>query len=354
MAKAKKLKSGNWRCLVYDYTDENGKRHYESFTAETKKEAEYLAAEFLLKKGEKKKKEKYEDITLTEAIDRYIASEDAILSPTTIAGYRKIQRNRFKGLMSLKISEIDNDILKHAVNEEMKIKGRNGKQLSPKTIKNSFGLITATLGWYAPDFKVKVPLPQTSEKIIELIDAKTIMKLVQGSDIELPVLLAMWLSFSMSEIRGLTKSKSIRGDYIAVEEVVVDVENKAVRKDKPKTISRVRLHRIPPYIKKLIDDVEGDVIVPMTRYNIYYRFTSMLERVGLPHMTFHQLRHLNASIMAALNIPDKYAQERGGWKTDRVMKKVYTHTFSEERQNVDNKIDSYFENIMQHEMQHTK
>ncbi len=50
MAKAKKLKSGSWRCLVYDYTDLDGKQHYESFTAPTKKEAEYLAAEFSLTK----------------------------------------------------------------------------------------------------------------------------------------------------------------------------------------------------------------------------------------------------------------------------------------------------------------
>lgn len=38
-------------------------------------------------------------------------------------------------------------------------------------------------------------------------------------------------------------------------------------------------------------------------------------------MTFHDLRHLNASVMAALRIPDKYAQERGGWKSDKIMKK---------------------------------
>ena len=46
MAKAKKLKSGNYRVLVPDYKDENGKWHYKSFTAPTKKEAEYTAAEF--------------------------------------------------------------------------------------------------------------------------------------------------------------------------------------------------------------------------------------------------------------------------------------------------------------------
>lgn len=56
--------------------------------------------------------------------------------------------------------------------------------------------------------------------------------------------------------------------------------------------------------------------------------------------------------MALLRIPDKYAQERGGWKSDNVMKNIYMQTFSEERERVDNVIDSYFENIMQHEIQH--
>ena len=50
MAKAKKLPSGKWRALVYDYTDSNGKRKYQSFTAETKKEAEFLAAHYCLNK----------------------------------------------------------------------------------------------------------------------------------------------------------------------------------------------------------------------------------------------------------------------------------------------------------------
>lgn len=35
--------------------------------------------------------------------------------------------------------------------------------------------------------------------------------------------------------------------------------------------------------------------------------------------------------------------KRGGWKTDEVMKKVYTHTFSDEREKVDNVINNFFE-----------
>ena len=43
---------------------------------------------------------------------------------------------------------------------------------------------------------------------------------------------------------------------------------------------------------------------------------------------------------------DEYAQERGGWSSDRVMKCVYTHTFSDERKKVDETIDNYFETLL--------
>lgn len=374
MPTARKLPSGSWRCQVFSHyepvynadgspaIDDSGKqkqrRVYESFTSDNptstgKKEAELMAAQFSLDK-KNKRKQRIDNITLYQAIDKYILSSDAILSPTTIEGYRKIQRNRFRGLMGMKLNSITNEILKSAVNAESKMITKSGKQISPKTIKNAFGLVTAVLNEYVPGIQINVPLPQPEEKIIELIDAQTIFDLVKGSDIELPVLLAMWLSFSMSEIRGLTKSGSIRNDYIVIKDVIVDVENKPLRKKKPKNTSRVRMHHIPPYIKSLIDRAEGDQLVTLPRYSIYHRFTTMLENAGLPHMTFHQLRHLNASIMAVLNIPDKYAQERGGWKTDRVMKKVYTHTFCDERKAVDSIIDNYFSRIVQHEMQHEK
>lgn len=63
-------------------------------------------------------------------------------------------------------------------------------------------------------------------------------------------------------------------------------------------------------------------------------------------MTFHQLRHMNASVMALLNVPEKYAQERGGWKTPHTMKRVYQHTFSREREAFDKTIDAYFERMI--------
>lgn len=102
-----------------------------------------------------------------------------------------------------------------------------------------------------------------------------------------------------------------------------------------------------------IDRVDGDIIVPMSGAALYHKWIRVQTQNGIEHhMTFHDLRHLNASVMALLSIPDRYAQDRGGWKSDKVMKKTYMQVFSDERIQVDNIIDDYFENAMQHEMQY--
>ena len=83
----------------------------------------------------------------------------------------------------------------------------------------------------------------------------------------------------------------------------------------------------------------------------------MLKKNGLPHMSFHDLRHVNASVMAMLNVPDKYAMKRGGWKTDKIMKGTYMQTYRAERIAVDHKIDDYFNTFIEkssHESSHKK
>ena len=53
MAKATKLKSGNWRCKAY-YVNEQGMTTSKSFTAGSKKAAEIMAREFSVNKEHKK------------------------------------------------------------------------------------------------------------------------------------------------------------------------------------------------------------------------------------------------------------------------------------------------------------
>lgn len=362
MARAKKLNSGTWRTLVYSHTetvDGKPKRKYESFTADTKRESEYLASEFSFTR----KRQKITGLTLGEAMDQYIGSKDGILSPTTIEGYRKIRKNYLDDIIEINISKITKEVIQNAINKEAKrVSPRTGKPLSPKTIANIHGLVSATLDMYLPELTLKTTLPAKKKRLVELPAAGDVMRAVRGTEIELPCMLAIWLSYSLSEIRGIKISSISDDGYITVKEVIVDVDGKPVHKSATKEYDRTRRSKIPPYINDLIVRQESYLraketgidgyLVPMSGKGIYNRFLTVMKNNGLPHTRFHDLRHINASVMLKLGVPDKYAMERGGWSTPDTLRKVYQHTFSDERKAIDERIDSYFESIMQHEMQH--
>ena len=361
MAKAKKLPSGKWRTQVYDYTetlpDGRKKKHMKSFTADTKKESEYLASQYAFTR----KSAPATSMTLQEGIEKYIATYSAVLSSTTIEGYKTIKENAFKSIMSTPISKIDSDIMQRAVNEECQRKSTSrrckGKPISSKTVVNEYGLVASVIKKYSPGTILVVKLPTPARVIHNISSPDVIFNMVKGTKIELPVLLAMWLSFTLSEIKGLTKSGSIKGDYIFIDQVTVTVDGKEIDKKIAKNDARNRMLLMPEYIKQLIDKVPTDRLVTISAKAVSNRFTYMLKKNGLPHMSFHDLRHVNASVMAMLNVPDKYAMERGGWKTDKIMKGTYMQTYRAERIAVDQKIDEYFNSFIEessHKSSHKK
>ena len=66
-------------------------------------------------------------------------------------------------------------------------------------------------------------------------------------------LLAAWLSLTMSEIRGLTKSRSVQYGQLVLGETVVRVNRQDVHRAHGKEENRLRMLTIPPYIARLIE-----------------------------------------------------------------------------------------------------
>ncbi len=115
--------------------------------------------------------------------------------------------------------------------------------LSPKRLQNEWSLIASVIRKYTSsldDVLRNIELPEVPERVPDLIPAEVLLPAIKDTELELPVLLAAWLSFSMSEIRGLTKSKSISGDHIRIAEVVVVVAGKDHRKEIAKNKYRNR------------------------------------------------------------------------------------------------------------------
>lgn len=327
-----KLASGNYRCKIYLGTDENGKRITKSVTRPTAKEArlaaDVLAAEY--------KQHKSGNISLGQAMEEYISLKSNILSPSTLQAYKSIVKYHFADIKRYSIMQLTEDDLQKSINLA-------AAKLSPKTVSNMAGFLSAVLKTYRPAFDYSIAIPRKTRKIKNLPPPVTIIRAVKGTSSELPVLLAMWLTLRMSEIRGLRK-QDIKGDILTINQVKLTISGQDITRPQAKTADSNRRLRVPPYILELINQLpeNQEYLCPEKSTTISNRFYRLLDKKGIEHIAFHDLRHLAASVMLQLNIPDKYAMERGGWSTDSTLKNVYQHTFSQERQNIDNMIDSYF------------
>lgn len=329
--KAQKLPSGNWRCRVYDKQTKKCK----SFTASTKKEAELLGLEWLNGRQTKNTNQ----MTIGEMIDEYISNKENILSPSTLDGYRRVKKNNLIELCDYTISEINDVVVQKHFNSLSLTK-------SPKTVRNAHGLLISVLNVYAPELNIHTTLPKKQKKIKTFPDIEDVIRVIRNTDIELPCLMAIWLGMRMSEIRGAKKS-DIHNGVLTIKDVIVTVDGKHILKNQTKTVDSTRQIALPPYIQNLIDKQPTEYLTELTGNAIYKRLSRLLQKNELEHITFHDLRHLNASTMLRLGVPDKYAMERGGWSSTNIMKSVYQHTFTDERKNIDKRIDDYFDNIVQ-------
>lgn len=337
MATAKKLPSGNWRVRVYDKKTDK----YKSFTASTKRQAELMAVEYL--NGLKISKS---DITVKQAVENYIASKDKTLSVSTIRGYEIIKRNAIEDIKDIKLCDIDEVVLQKWAN-------KNAETYSAKSIRNQFGLITASLkqNKINLDFNSVLLKPkQKNEMLIPNIDdMKKIIEITKGTDIETAILLALLLGLRRSEICAL-KWSDYDGEKIKIHSAAVtDKNNKTIIKNTNKSYAGTRELTVPDILKTSLDAQErsGDFIVNMTKPGrLLERFHRICKKNGLPKFTIHSLRHANASLMLLQGVPDKYAMERLGQATNNMLKNVYQHTFNDEQKKISDNLNNKFNEII--------
>lgn len=328
----KQLPSGSWNIVL--------RAEGQSVTEPTRElclaRARAIRAGFLEAKADRAAR----GLTLGEAYSSYIAAREGVLSPSTVRGYIALKRNSFPMLMPRPI----NSLTSEQVQGEVSRMARAGK--SRKSIANATGLLTSVMREYAPGVKLQLRLPQGAKhelRHIEDEEIPAIMSAVRGTEIELPVLMGLWLGMRVSEIRG-ARIEDIRDGRIHICRAIVDDRDGKPVEKPPKTFSGDRWVPLPEEIMKLIAALgrsEGQ-IVQLSGQAIYKRFSRALEKAGIEHCRFHDLRHANAAVMVRLGVDSRYAQERNGWASDRMFKQIYAYTMSDKMDEVAEGIDAYF------------
>lgn len=350
MATPKKKKNGKWTVQVYLGTDPDGKRIYKRVTADTKVACQYLAAQI----RQYGVPETPAAMTVREVVERYVRSIENVISPNTLRGYETILRNYYQDLMETDINALDNMAMQAAVNKEAtRISKRSGRPVSPKTIANGYGLIATALKKVSGmEFDVK--LPQKVVKIKEFPEVSEIVEAVRGTSSELPCLLAAWLGLRMGEVKGIDCS-CVKNGVLHIKQTRAYVDGHEVLRPYAKNDKSIRNLNVPPYIMALIKRTEtfqryaktgeDGPLLTAPRNRIYKRWKKIATEHGW-QMTFHDLRAVNASLGLVLGIPDKYMQQRNGYKTDHTLKTVYQQLFASERLQADRLIDDYFEQLL--------
>lgn len=343
MANASKLPSGRWNVKLYCGLDDYGKRIYKSFTADTKKEAEYMAAEYRMEL-ERHNTKPEKTLTVKDAMEEMIELKKPTISPSTVRHYLQLYNgDYYSSIQNMRISDLNDKIVQKMINTWI------NKGLSPKTIQNIYSLFLSTVKYVDNRIIFNVRLPKQSKPDLYLPSEEEVNQLISESKdtlLELPIMFAAFMGLRRSEVVAL-KWEDIdmtKKRLYVNSATVIGVDNEAITKN-PKSIAGKRYVDIPTPVYEALERHKNDdpvQVVPLTGSAIFNRFRKLQKKINMENFRFHDLRHFYASVMLALGIPDKYAMERIGHSSNAMLKNVYQHIINDKQSEFSILLDNYF------------
>ena len=350
LPKINQLPSGAYHAKAYDYTDETGKRIYRSFSNYDYNKLLLELAQFKQAKSDDKlaRATGNRSLTLGDAIDSYIKSKSAVLSPTTMNSYRSLRRNNLQYLMDIPVDKITQENVQQEINRE-------AMTHAPKTVRNIHGLLTAVLQVYRPDLTLHTRLPQKVKNEIAIPTEEEVQKLIKLSkdtDMELPILLAACCGMRRSEIAALKWSDiNFKNNTITIKHaLVINGDNQFVEKT-TKTTAGTRTIRMFPIVSNALksyknENKKGDgEYITINPDAISRAFARLEKKAEIPHYRFHDLRHYTVSVMLSLNIPKNYIADYVGHETENMIDQVYGHIMKNKKTAVEDIMQDYFSKI---------
>lgn len=325
------------------------KRVYKTITYKGKKDAERQHDDFkrlVLSEGLP------DDITVKELLDWYISTSEGMgARPTTIQGYKSTAKrlnSAFGGVKAgaLTTYRIEKDI---ALNREF----------SPKTVKNTVSLLSSAYkkavasGMLTSNPCENVQIPKQDKKEITILhpnDVQLFLAALDGEPFDFKVAceLALFCGLRRSEVLGLTESSISDLNNIIM---ITQGRHRISYADKvtePKTSKSRRAVAVPPGVMQdiktlihrhrnsefpcceyLLQDGFGE---PMKPHYLTEHIGIFERNNGLPHVSFHGLRHTHASMLNRNGVDIARISAQLGHSQIGVTMNTYMHLFGSDLQ----------------------
>ena len=334
--KIEKLPSGTYFCRIRV----GGVSTYVTAATESdcRKQAQLIKAEYAAGRA-KRLYGNASQKTIRQLLDEYIDSRRNVISPSTLRSYESMAENQYYLIANLQFSRVKN--WQKFVNE-------TAARLSPKTMKNAWGLLSAAIRAQGLDVpRVTLPQVQSSEHpYLSPDQIPTFLSAIQGMPEETAILLALH-GLRTSEVFGLQWGNIdlIRGT-ITINGARVYTKNGLVWKNTNKNATSRRVVPIMiPRLSELLSTQQkasGFVVDTQHRSMIYDAVNRACRSCGLQEVGAHGLRHSFASLAYSLRIPERDTMKLGGWSNVQTMHRIYTHIADQDVKNSAKKIADYF------------
>ena len=253
------------------------------------------------------------------------------------------------------------------------------KPLSEKTIRNHMGIISSILSTAVKWNIIKdnpmqrIDMKKAQKPKAKYYDDKQVAEMLKALNTE-PLILAAMISLAIdtglrrSELTGLTwEDINFETSQISINKQRHYIVGYGTIKDKPKTDAGVRVVTVSQTVLNLLKQYrnqqlqqrlklgtawknepyvfvleDGTAINPNLPYKWFIKF---LERHNLPKITFHQLRHTNASIMIASGEDVVTVSGRLGHADKNITLNTYSHIIKSKETQVASKMDTFYNNL---------
>ena len=285
-----------------------------------------------------------EGITIGEAVNRYIDARRHSASPSTLAGYLSIEKNR---LANYKDRQIDSMM----ANDWQELVNAEAAKLSAKTVKNIWTLVSASVEAATGQKLPRVKLPQIAEKTdarpwLAPDEIERFLEAIKGKQIEIPALLAL-MSLRRSEMLALTWENVdldrgllyVRGAKVYGPGHVLE----AREANKSRTGRRAIRIFIPQLMEALAREQKpSGPVVEYAPNSMYQAINRICRREGLPLVGVHGLRHSFASLCYYLGLGIRETMALGGWSSPDVVQRIYTHLSAQQMQAGTESLQAFF------------
>lgn len=294
-------------------------------------------------------------LTFADAVNTYLQYKELDLEQTTINAYRNIAKHVVKYFKQTPIQAVKVQML-----QDYRI-ALTKKGLCANTIKKHFALLSSVfMDACNKEVIAKNPVAQMerlpSKKqdhvFMTTLEIAELCKSVEGTKLELPVTLAVYLGLRRGEVLGLRwKDVDFEAGVLHIRNTRTKAGASVIEKE-PKTENSKRKLSMPDEVRKVLLKAQRDqreIRLTYKKYKdsgyVFTRhdgspfspnylsdiFTEHVKKCGMKHITFHGLRHTFASIANNAGVAIGEISSTMGHSNIGVTASVYTHDFGEQK-----------------------